>query len=344
MPTDEDRARISQLVFGHMASQVVATAANLGLADLIGDEPRTGQELAGRTATDPLAMTRLLRALAALQLLTETAPGTFAVTGAGVLLRTDRPDSLHAFVRMFCDPAMLSAWRELGSAVRTGRTTFDQIYGVSFFDHLAANPELSAQFNASMRQAVLSTAQLLPAHYQFGRFATVCDIGGGDGTLLAAVLTAHPDLRGILFDTAPGLAESGDVLGEAGVADRCATESGDFFTAVPPGTDLYLIKSVLHDWDDDRCVTILRHVRRVIPEHGRLLIVEPVLPDLVDGSTRPGMYLSDLNMLVNVGGRERTTADFEQVCRRAGFTVTDVRLLSPLNGFSTIEATSTPAT
>lgn len=179
MPTDEDRARISQLVFGHMPSQVVATAANLGLADPIGDEPRTGQELADRTETDPLA-------------------------------------------------------------------------------------------------------------------------------------TAHPGLRAILFDTAPGLAESGDVLGEAGVADRCATESGDFFTAVPPGADLYLIKSVLHDWDDDGCATILRHVRRVIPEHGRLLIVEPVLPDLVDGSTRPGMYLSDLNMLVNVGGRERTTADFEQ--------------------------------
>ncbi|WP_028934394.1 methyltransferase [Pseudonocardia spinosispora] len=339
MAINEDRGRLTQLVFGQMAGQVVATAADLGLADLIGDGERSGTELAGKIDADPGAVTRLLRALAALGLLTETTPDSFALTGMGTLLRSDGPDSLLEFVRMFSDPAMLAAWRELGSAVRTGHTTFDQVFGVSFFDHLAANPELSARFNTSMRQATQLVASALPASYHFGRFHTVLDIGGGDGTLLTAVLGAHPGLRGVVYDTASGLAQAGATFQQTGLADRCTTTTGDFFTSVPGGADLYLIKSIVHDWNDDQVNTILGHCRRVIPDNGRLLIIEPVLPEKVDGSVRPGLYLSDLNMLVNVGGRERTLVDFDLLCARAGFTLSDLRLLPGPSGFSLIEAT-----
>ncbi len=333
-----DRGLLIQLVFGQMASQVMSTAARLGLADLIGDAERTDAELAEATGADADSLARLLRALAALGLLIEIHRGCFRLTGVGELLRTDRADSMHDLIRMFSDSAVLTAWQELDSAVRTGRTAFDEVFGTDFYTYLAANPELSTRFNAAMRQGTQLTAALLPAHYQFSSFHTVADIGGGDGTLIAAVLRAHPGLRGILFDSAVGLAQADGTLTAAGVAGRCVTQAGDFFAAVPDGADLYLLKSVVHGWDDQRAGIILRHCRDVIPEHGRLLIIEPVLPDVVDGSIPPTMYLSDLNMLVNAGGRERTRLEFEELCQRSGFALVGIRPLPPPAAVSLIEA------
>jgi hypothetical protein len=198
-----------------------------------------------------------------------------------------------------------------------------------------------------MRQGTALIAQQLPGIYDFGRFATIADLGGGDGTLIATVLHAHPGLRGILFDTADGLAEADRALQAAGVADRCETRAGDFFATAPDGADLYMLKSVIHDWDDERAETILGHVRAVIPDHGRLLIIERVLPDRVEGTLRSMMYLSDLNMLVNVGGRERTRVDFEQLCQRTGFQLDTVTPLAVPDAFSVLEAAPTarsPAT
>jgi hypothetical protein len=151
MTSMEDRGHLVQLIFGAMAAETIGTAARLGLADRIGDGERSGAELASETAMDPISLTRLLRALASLELLNETSPGRFQLSGSGTLLRTDRPDSMHAFVRMFLDPTILAAWRELDTAVRTRQTTFDQVFGTSFFDHLAANPGAVGQFNAAMR-------------------------------------------------------------------------------------------------------------------------------------------------------------------------------------------------
>jgi O-methyltransferase domain/Dimerisation domain len=334
----EDRGRLVELVFGAMAAQVLATAARMGIADRLGDDERSGPQLATEIGADATTLTRLLRAMAALGVLTETEPGSFTLTSLGALLRSDRPDSMRSFVQMFSDPAMLDAWRELDHAVRTGETTFDPVHGTTFFGYLAERPELSAQFNAAMRQGTALTAQQLPQGYDFSRCRTVADIGGGDGTLLSAVLAAQPHLNGILFDTAEGLAQADDTFKTAGVADRCRTTVGDFFSGAPAGADLYMIKSVLHDWDDDRCRTILGHVRSVIPDDGRLLIIEPVFPPKVDGTQPPPMYLSDLNMLVNLGGRERTRAEFEQLCSDTGFRLTSVSPLPPPAAFSLLEA------
>jgi predicted O-methyltransferase YrrM len=332
------RGKLVQMILGPMAAQVVATAARLGLMDRIGDGAAAAEELAREYGTDPGATSRLLRTLAALDLLTETEPGRFCATPAGALLRTDRPDSLHSFSLMFSDPAMLRAWERLDDSVRTGRTAFDDVFGTDFFAHLKEHPELSARFNAAMSQGTRATAAALPAAYDFGRFGTVVDVGGGDGTLLAAVLRAHPTCRGVLHDTPEGLAQARETLERAGVEDRCELRTGDFFASVPDGGDLYLLKSVIHDWDDERAATILRHCRDALPEHGRVLVVEPVLRPTVDGSTPPVMYLTDLNMLVNVGGRERTRAEFETLLDRAGLTVTAVTPLPPPLAFSLIEA------
>ncbi|MEU5300075.1 methyltransferase [Streptomyces noursei] len=338
LPADQDRNVLVTLAYGAMASHTVGAAVRLGVVDRIGDGARAADDLAAECAAQPLSFTRLLRALTGLGLLTEPTPGHFAVTAVGAQLRGDIPGSLRSVARMFTDPTMLRAWECLDDSVRTGTPAFDAVHGTDFFGYLAEHPDLSAEFNAAMSQATRHTAELLPTAFPFEHFGTVADLGGGDGTLLAGVLRAHPALRGIVFDRAEGLAQAGPRLAADGLTDRCSLVTGDFFATAPEGADLYLLKSVIHDWNDEQCGQILGHVRRVVPDHGRLLIVEPVLPDVADPSADVISYLSDLNMLVNVGGRERTREDFERLCGAAGFAVRSVTALPRPNRFSVIEA------
>ncbi|MGW9068264.1 methyltransferase [Streptomyces yangpuensis] len=331
------RELVVRLAFGSMAAYTLRAAVRLEVVELIGDGPRTAAELAAGAGTARGPMTRLLRALTALGLLTEDAPDTFSVTPAGTLLGPGHPDSLTSFVRMFTDPAIVRAWEHLENSVRTGEIAFDSVFGTDFFSHLARHPELSADFNAAMSQVTSETAAVLPRAFDFSRFTSVTDIGGGDGTLLAAVLDAHPGLAGTVLDTADGLAEAARTLAQHGLEDRCSLVAGDFFRSVPQGSDVYLLKSILHDLTDTRAATILRHCRQGLPPGGRVLIVEPVLPEAV-GTEDAGTYLSDLNMMVNVGGRERTRADFEEVCRRADLRVTSVTPLPDAAPYSLIEA------
>ncbi|MFH9394586.1 methyltransferase [Streptomyces sp. NPDC017556] len=337
-----DRDLVVRLAFGSMAAQALRAAARLRVVELLGDAPRRAVEVAADAGAEPRPMERLLRALTGLGLLREPAPGTFSVTPAGALLHPGRPDSLASFVRMLTEPTIVRAWEHLDDSVRTGEVAFDGVFGTDFFSHLAQHPELSAEFNAAMGQASSETAAALPGAFDFGRFASVTDVGGGDGTLLAGVLAAHPGLTGVVLDTAEGLAGTPDTMARHGLEDRCSLIAGDFFHSVPKGSDLYLLKSVLHDWTDDQAITILSHCRQVLPPGGLVLIVEPVLPDAVDvrADVNDGgvTYLSDLNMLVNVGGRERTRDDFTEVCRRAGLTLTSVTPLAEAAPFAVIEA------
>ncbi|AHH19718.1 O-methyltransferase family protein [Nocardia nova SH22a] len=330
--------RLMNMMFGTICSQVVGTAARLGLADHLGDDELGYLELAERTATHPGALYRLLRTLAALEIVAETRPGVFRLADAGVPLRTDRPDSQAAAVLLFTDPALLDSWKLTEEAVRTGRPTFESQYGTDFFGFLATEPELSERFNATMRQVSLPIAQLVPVSYDFTRYRTVIDIGGGDGTLLSQILRGARTVRGVVFDSPSGVAEAPSTLAAAGVADRCRIEAGDFFAAVPEGGDVYVLKNILHDWDDERCVTILECCRKAMPADGRLLIVESVLPDVVDTSD-PAPYLTDISMLVNMGGQERTRAEYEKLCGRAGFTLAAVHPTVLPTSYSLIEAT-----
>jgi hypothetical protein len=332
------RGELVRMAFGHMTTQVLATTARLGLMDVIGEGERSAAEVAGECGANTQAMYRLLRALAALGLLVENTPGSFSLTPAGSLLRTDRRDSVRTIVEMFADPEVVRAWERLEDSLRTGRPSFVDVYGTDFFTYLKQKPDVSAHFNAAMSQGTRETADVLPKHYHFSRFKTVVDVGGGDGTLLAAILREHPTTRGVVFDTPEGLSQAGTTLEREGLAGRFTLEPGDFFASVPAGGDLYLLKSVIHDWDDEKAATILRNCRDVVPAHGRLLIIEPVFPSTVDGSVPPFMYLNDLNMLVKHGGCERTRTDYEELCRRAGFTVTGITPLPTATAFSIVEA------
>lgn len=319
-----------QLVNGAMATQLVRAAATMNLADAIGDEEPTVENLAARYSIPATRMVRLLRALAAVGLCTERGEGRYALTEMGALLRTDHPDSAHSLVRMFTDEVILGAWPRLLYSVRTGDPAFDTLFGMPFFEYVKDKPELSALFNAAMGQTTRTIAQRLPDVHDFSDVTRAMDIGGGDGTLLAEVLRRNPGLRGVVYDNAEEvMTQVAETAGAAGVANRCSVVLGDFFQDVPDGADLHMLKSVLHDWDDDRAAMILDHSRAALPEHGRLLIIEPVLPDTVPTDADPWPYLSDLNMLVLLNGRERTRGDFERLCTRSGFTITGVVPVSP---------------
>ncbi|MET0188904.1 MAG: methyltransferase, partial [Pseudonocardia sediminis] len=194
-----------------------------------------------------------------------------------------------------------------------------------------------------MRAGTAQMAGLLADEVDFSRSGAVVDVGGGDGTLLAAVLCAHPQLRGTVYDSVEGSAQAPATIETAGLGRRCTVETGDFFDRVPAGGDTYLLKSIVHDWDDERAATILRHCCDALlegrpPTGGRVLVAEPVLPDTVTPGDSPGRYLSDLNMLVNVGGRERTRDDFAALFRSAGLVLTDVVELPAHTGFCVLEA------
>ncbi|MFC9337338.1 methyltransferase [Streptomyces sp. NPDC057020] len=346
-----ERDLIVRLTFGTMAAQTLRAAIRLKVMELVGDTPRRAADVAADAGAEPQPMTRLLRALAGLGLLREHSPDSFSATPAGALLDPGTPGSLASFVAMFTEPVITRAWDHLDDSVSTGDVAFDAAFGTDFFSHLAQHPALSAQFNAAMSGAVAETAAALPHAFDFSRYTTVTDVGGGEGTLLAAILTAHPGLTGTVFDTAQGLAETPDTVARHGLERRCSLIAGDFFHSVPEGSDLYLLKSVLHDWTDDQAVTILGHCRDVLPPGGLILIVEPILPETAtpapgtDPRTNPSdagdggvTYLSDLNMLVNLGGRERTRGDFEKLCHRAGLTLTSVTSLTDAAPFSLIHA------
>jgi len=332
------RRTLLQLLFGFFPSQVIHAAARLRIADVLAEGPRTSEELAAVTGTHAPSLRRLLRAMACLGMLDETEPGTFALTPLGAPLRSDSPDSVRSLAMLFCDEDTWRPWAHLTYSVQTGEPAFDHLHGVHAMDPewFDRNPERARVFNQAMAESTRQAVPALVAAYDFNRFGTVVDVGGGTGTLLGGVLRAAPRLKGVLFDTRTGLAGSDDVLDEASVAERCRVVQGDFFESVPAG-DVHLVKSVIHDWDDDRCMVILRNCRAAVAPEGRLVMIEPILPPSAERSMEAiGMVMSDLNMLVNTGGRERTRAEFDALLRAAGYALGATAPLPPTN-YSLIE-------
>ncbi|MFE1783681.1 methyltransferase [Streptomyces sp. NPDC059506] len=319
------RAALIERIGGYMTAHSIGVAAELGIADLMKDEVRGSDELAAESGTHEPSLRRLLRTLAAVGLTTEPEPGRFALTDVGAQLRSDSPDSLRAFSRMFCHPILFRAWQGLGHAVTTGERAFDHVYGKDFYSYVADQGDANRLFNEAMSEESRIAAAQLAAGYDFSGAKKVVDLGGGDGTLLAAILPTQPHLQGIVFDSPSGVAEAPDVLAKAGVADRCEARSGDFFRDIPSDGDLYIIKSVFQDWGDEDSLALLRSCRAQMPESATLLIVGSVLPETAS-TDQPIMFFTDLNMLVNTGGRERTESEFRAMLDGTGFTVRSVRL------------------
>ncbi len=310
------------MYLGHFLAAALYAAARLDIADALVAGPRTAEELAEAAGANADALRRLLRALVAHGVFVERADGRFEQNEASSFLRADVPGTMRPFVLLFGGPV----WRPLGEmvdAIRTGENAFAKVHGAEIFEHLAKDPEQARNFNRAMTQGSALVAPEIVRAYDFSRFPTIVDVGGGQGHLLSAILAAVPRARGVLLDLPHVIAEARTLLAERGVADRCTLVEGSFFDAVPAGGDAYLMKWILHDWDDAACGRILANVRAVIPGHGRLVVVDRIMPErVVDGDPRLGFAtLMDLNMLVNLTGRERTGAEFRSLFGAHGFTL-----------------------
>lgn len=305
------------MLFGLATSQVVHVAAKLRLPDLVAAGVATPDRLAAETGSDPAALRRLLRALSCLGVLAESAPGEFAPGPLCDALRSDVPDSLHGMALVVNGAEAWRSWGELEYSVRTGLPAWDKVVGTSHFAHLAEHPEQAAVFNTAMEQFTLAVAPRVVEAFDFSRFASVVDVGGGNGALLAHVLAASPGVRGVLVDLEAAVVDAPRVFARAGVADRAEVCAGDFFAHLPEGESVYLLKSVLHDWDDEHAVRLLARCRAAMADGGAVVVVEPVLPDVATPAAA-GMVMSDLNMLVNTGGQERTEGEYGALFTAAG--------------------------
>ena len=321
-----------QMMTGYWVSQALYVAAKLGVADRLADGPVSCADLAAATGADAPSLYRVLRALASVGVFTETAPGTFALTPLADLLRGDAPGSMRALAIMYAEE-QYRAWGDLLHSVRTGRPAFPHQFGTDYFAYLARHSEADRVFNAAMTGWTTQLASAVADAYNFAPFKTIVDVGGSYGTLLAAILRRHPGARGFLFDQPHVAAAAAEHLAAAGVADRCTAVGGDFFVEVPAGGDAYVLAQILHDWDDERSVAILKQCRRAIPGDGKLLVVELVLPQ----GEEPffGKWL-DLHMLVLLGARERTAAQYDALFQASGFRLT--RVIPTPSGPSVVEA------
>ncbi|MFJ8957594.1 methyltransferase [Streptomyces sp. NPDC102381] len=317
--TPTTMATVFQMITGHYLSTAIHTAAGLGLADALADDTVGHAELAKRTGTHPEPLLRLLSLLATAGLVADEGEGRFALTETGQLLRQEGEDSLHAVALMHAGPGHIQRLFQLGEYMKSAPRTRGAEEGVNPFAQMP--PHMAAVFQRAMTLFTRHTAQAVIEAYDFGRFATLVDVGGGEGALLAAVLRATPELRGVLYDL-PVVAEAGErTLADAGLAARAEVVSGDFFTSVPAGHDAYLLKNVVHDWDDERSLTLLRNIRDAMKPDSRVLLVETVKPARFDTSTasRLAAY-SHLGMLLG-GGAERTEREYAELLSGAGLTL-----------------------
>ncbi|MGQ0551463.1 MAG: methyltransferase [Armatimonadota bacterium] len=302
-----------RMLSGYQLSQAISVGVRLGVPDLLKDGARSSDELARRTEAHPPSLYRLLRTLAAAGLLTESSDRRFALTPLGALLRRDTPDSLHAMASFVSIKESWERWGDMLQRVRSG----EPVSGNIFLERGKASPEWAAAFNNYMTELAARRAAAVLGGYDFAGIATVVDVGGGHGRLLASILKAYPTMRGILFDLPHVIEGAKGLLDAAGVADRCERIGGDFFETVPRGGDAYLLSVVIHDWDDERALIILKNCRTAMGTSGRLLLIERVVS--TDGEQSLHVMLSDLNMLVGPGGRERTAEEFSALLSTAGF-------------------------
>lgn len=314
-------AHVIQMAGGHIVAQGIYVVAELGIADHLKNGPRTAAQLAAATGTSAPHLHRLLRTMAGFGLFSQNDAGEFAATPLGDALRSDAPGHARSTVRMLAGPAMWAGVTELLHSVRTGEAGFDKAMGKPIFDHLGAHPDQATVFNEAMIGFHGAEPPAVAAGYDFSDIGTLVDIGGGTGNLLTTILQAHPSVRGILFDMPHVAAEARQAIAAKGLSDRCEVHEGSFFDAVTPGGDAYLLSHIIHDWDEEKCLTILKNCRRAMKDDSRLLLVEMVIPPGND--FHPGKFL-DLTMLVITGGQERTADEYAALYKQAGFELTRV--------------------
>ncbi|MBV9958516.1 MAG: methyltransferase [Acidobacteria bacterium] len=304
-----------QLISGFWISRGIYIAAKLGLADLLHEGPQTAEALAAATVTHAPSLYRVLRALASVGVFTEDERG-FALTPVSETLRTDAPGSLRFFAMTELGEEHYPAWGDLLHSVQTGDIAFDHVYGMPIWEFFAQNRENARIFNNAMTNMTLAVNEAVLASYDFSGIRRIVDVGGGHGSLLISILKANPQMTGMVFD-APQVVEVARAnIEAAGLASRCEAVAGDFFEAVPEGADAYIMKWIIHDWNEERSARILSNCHRAMAEGDKLLLVEAVVPS---GSEPHFSKFIDLNMLVMTGGRERTEEEYRQLFATSGF-------------------------
>src|SRR5437867_872210 len=324
--------QILQLISGFWISRCIYVAAKLGIADLLKEESKSAEELASATSTHPPSLVRVLRALASVNLLTQSHDNRFGNTPVSETLRSDIQGSLRAFAMTELGEEHYPAWGELLSSVQTGAIAFDHAFGMPVWEFFGKNPDNAKIFNDAMSGMTAQANEALHAAYSFAGIKTIIDVGGGHGGLITSILQRNPQMRGILFDAPQVIEGAKDLVAKSAVGDRCELVGGDFFKSVPAGGDAIIMKWIIHDWNDEQSVTILRNCHQALPDNGKLILVEAVIPP---GSEMHFSKFMDLNMLVMTGGRERTEEEFRGLYEDSGFRL--IRVVPTESPFSVIE-------
>ncbi len=317
-----------EIAEGYRVSKALQVVAELGIADLLKASPQTCEELAQATSTHAPSLYRLLRALASEGIFREDNQGYFENTPLSEVLCADAPDSVRDSVIYIPHDGSVRAWMCLMDVLKTGNPAFKKATGLTSWEYRQEHPEIGKHFNKHMTFLSSYLAQMFLDNYDFSAFKSIVDIGGGQGSFLASILKVYPQIHGVLFEI-PSVAEQAkDYLKELGLSNRSEIIAGDVFKAVPSGYDAYIMKYVLHNWNDEAVYQILQTCREAFPEHGKLIIFETVM--IPGNGPDPNKWI-DLHMMVNLGGRERTVEEFEELLSRANFKLTKVTSL-PASG------------
>ena len=305
-----------QIISGFWISRAVYVIGKLGIPDLLQTGPKTAAELASATNTHAPSLFRILRALVSVGVLNSSDGERFAQTPLSETLVTDAPGSLRWFAISELGQEHYPAWGNVMHSVKTGEIAFDNFFGVDIWKYFQQNPEDAAVFNNSMSNVTAAANEAITSLYDFSQFGTLVDVGGGHGGLITSILKQNPEVKGVLFDAPEVIEGARPKIEAAGLADRLETVAGNFFQSVPAGGDAYIMKWIIHDWDDEKSNTILSNCRSQMPANGKLILVDSVVPE----TNEPHFSkFIDLNMLVMTGGKERTEKEFQELLAAAGF-------------------------
>ena len=319
-PEPPPQARLAQMATGFILSRLVYTAASLGIADHLASGPKSAADIAAPVECDAVSLGRFMRTLTNFGILSLADDGRFSLTPLGEPLRSDVPGSVRASILTMAGQWCWQVWEAFPSTVKTGQPAMDMVFGMPAFDWLAQHPEEAKRFSETMVVVHGAEPPAIAAAYDFSSCGLIVDVGGASGNLLGHVIKTHSHARGVLFDLPQAMTGAPARLQALGVADRVTIQAGSAFDSVPPGADAYLLSHVIHDWNDDKCLTILRNCRAAMTPTSRLLIIELVLRE----GNAPGFGSSDMVMMTMTGGAERTAGEFAGLLARAGLTMTQV--------------------
>jgi O-methyltransferase domain len=331
-PTLTPPLQLYMLGEGAVIATALSLVAELGIADLLKDGPRSSEELAQATFTHQRALYRVLRVLSMVGVFTEVQPDHFDLTPMGQLLRSDIPDSMRSWIRMINRKIWFHTYAEASYSLRTGHPAFERVVGAEVFEYLDAHPDEGTIFNEAMNDMTRGVATAIVQEYDFSGINKIVDLGGGHGILITTILQAYPKMKGLLFDM-PQVADGArPMIAAAGLAQRCEIVAGDFFSSVPAKGDAYLLKWIIHDWPYDQALTILQNCRNVMKKTSRLLLIETVI---LEGDAFDPGKTGDFVMLTALGGQERTETEYALLLDEAGFHLS--RVVPTTSSMSIIE-------